>query len=463
MLREISHYVRTHQLLKPGERVGVAVSGGADSVALLRAMMELRGELGVVLSAVHFHHGIRGAEADEDESFVARLAAGLQVPFLRDQGDVPRFAKANNLSLEAAARKLRYEFFSRLLREDALDKICTAHTSDDQAETVLLRFLRGSGTRGLAGIHPVLALKKGAVVRPMLKVARGDVLAYLKSLGQDWREDSSNADTAHTRNRIRHELLPLLEQDYNPSLRQLLGEVAEASRDEEGFWTQLIGSMAANAIEEHEGATSIRLGLPAMESPAVRRRLLRLGAERAGVRLDFHHVEQLLNLAGQEKSGEVELPNGWRAKRVGRRTDSRIILQAENPAEDQTGYEFDLSIPSEVQIPAISTQVRVTFVRYAEVKGRYNPASLLDASLLGTPLVLRNWRPGDRLHPLHRGSEEKLKRLFQEKHVPAEQRGLWPVLTSGDKVVWAKDFAVAAEFAAREGTSQAVLVEALEQ
>ena len=181
------------------------------------------------------------------------------------------------------------------------------------------------------------------------------------------------------------------------------------------------------------------------------------------MRLDFHHVEQLLNLAGQEKGGEVELPNGWRAKRVGRRTDSRIILQAENPAEDQTGYEFDLSIPSEVQIPAISTQVRVTFVRYAEVKGRYNPASLLDASLLGTPLVLRNWRPGDRLHPLHRGSEEKLKRLFQEKHVPAEQRSLWPILTNRDKVVWAKGFAVAAEFAAREGTSQAVLVEALEQ
>jgi tRNA(Ile)-lysidine synthase len=116
-----------------------------------------------------------------------------------------------------------------------------------------------------------------------------------------------------------------------------------------------------------------------------------------------------------------------------------------------------------VQIPAISTQVRVTFVRYAEVKGRYNPASLLDASLLGARLVLRNWRPGDRLRPLHRGSEEKLKRLFQEKHVPAEQRGLWPVLISGDKVVWAKDFAVAAEFAAREGTSQAVLVEAVEQ
>jgi tRNA(Ile)-lysidine synthase len=463
VLREIAHYVRTHQLLKPGERVGIAVSGGADSVALLRAMLELRGELGIVLSAVHFHHGIRGEEADEDEAFVTRLTERLQLPFFRDQADVPKFARANGLSLEAAARRLRYEFFSRLMREDALDKICTAHTSDDQAETVLLRFLRGSGTRGLAGIHPVLTLKKGGVVRPMLEVSRGDVLAYLKSQRQDWREDSSNVDTVHTRNRIRHELLPLLERDYNPSLRRLLSEVAEASRDEEEFWSRLIGSMAADSIEQYEGATSVRLGLPAMESPAVRRRLLRLGAERAGLRLDFHHVEQLLNLATEKKSGEVELPNGWRARRVGRRTDATIVFQKDSAMENSPGYEFHLSIPSEVQISAISTQVRVTFVPYAEVRGRYNPASLLDASLLDATLVLRNWRPGDRLHPLHRGSEEKLKRLFHEKHVPAEQRGLWPVLTSGDKVVWAKDFAVAAEFAAGEGTSQAVLVEAVEQ
>ena len=459
VLKAISQYVRHHGLLKPGDRVGIAVSAGADSIALLRAMLELRANLGIVLSVIHFHHGIRGVEADADESFVAQLANRHNIPLHNDRADVPQFAKQNSLSLEAAARKLRYEFFETLLRDGAVDKICTAHTSDDQAETVLLRFLRGSGTRGLAGIHPVLKLERGEIIRPMLDVSRADVLAYLKSIGQDWREDSSNADTAHTRNRIRHELLPLLERDYNPNLRQLLSEVADASRDEEAFWSQLIAGIAADAIDQHDGAIHVRLGTAA---PAIRRRLLRLASERAGLRLDFHHVEQLLALAAHQQNTELELPNGWFARRIGRKSDAIVVLERTSQGTSAAEYSYDLSIPSEVQIVPLSTRVRVTFVQYTEGKERYNPASLLDASLVCAPLRLRNWRPGDRLRPLHRGSEEKLKRLFQEKRVPADQRVLWPVLTSGDKVIWAKDFPVAAEFAAREGTSQAVLVEAVE-
>lgn len=462
MLKGISQYVAAHRLLRPGDRVGVAVSGGADSVALLRAMLELRSELGIVLSVVHFHHGIRDQEADTDEVFVAELANQHDLPFHRDSADVPQYARDHNLSLEAAARKLRYEFFSKLLHDGAIDKIATAHTSDDQAETVLLRFLRGSGTRGLAGIHPVLKLERGEVVRPMLGVSRADVLAYLKSLEQEWREDATNADTRHTRNRVRHELLPLLERDYNPSLRKLLGEVADASRDEEEFWGHFIDTLAEEIIEQCGDGTHVCLGLPATQSPAVRRRLIRLAAERTGLRLDFHHVEQVLGLAAHETNGEIELPNGWRARRTGRKSEATIVLEATAPASAPAGYEYELSIPSEVHISPIGTRVRVTMVRYTDVQGRYNPASLLDASLLSRPLRLRNWRPGDRFRPLHRATEEKLKRLFQARRVPAEQRILWPVLTSGERVVWAKDFPVAADFAARDGTSEAVLIEAVE-
>lgn len=462
MLKRISQYIAAHRLLGPGDRVGVAVSGGADSVALLRAMLELRPDLGIVLFVVHFHHGIRGPEADADEAFVAELANQHGLPFHRDRADVPQYARDHRLSLEAAARKLRYEFFSQLLHKETLDKICTAHTADDQAETVLLRFLRGSGTRGRAGIHPVLKLDRGEIIRPMLAVSRADVIAYLKALGQTWREDSSNADMKHTRNRVRHELLPLLERDYNPSLRQLLQEVAEASRDEETFWAELIADLAEEVVDQDELGIRICLGHSATQSPAVRRRLLRLAAERAGLTLDFHHVEQLLGLLTQGSGAEIELPNGRRARRIGRMSDTTIILAPASGNKPATGYEYELSIPAEVEIAPISTRVRVTFVRCNDVRERYNPASLLDASLLRQPLRLRNWRPGDRFRPLHRGSEEKLKRLFQQKHVPANQRSLWPVLTSGDSVIWAKGFPVAAEFAAREGTSDAVLIEAVE-
>lgn len=458
MLKSLRAYTRKHYLLRPGDRLGLAVSGGADSVALLRAMLELRSDLGVVLSVVHLHHGIRGPEADADETFVASLATQHDLPFHCDRADVPRFAKEHSLSLEAAARKLRYHFFERLLNEKTLDSIATAHTRDDQAETVLLRFLRGAGTRGLAGIHPVLNLAAGKIIRPMLDVSRSGVVVYLESLNQPWREDATNSDTKHTRNRIRHELLPLLERDYNPNLRQLLTEVADSARDEEEFWTGLIFD-SQQAIRTDEKGTWLLID----SGPrAVRRRLLRLAAQRAGLTLDFHHVEQLLALTDRAISGEVELPGGFCARLGTHQGTPGLVIYRDQGSPDPNTYDLPLTIPSETPIPLLRTLVRVTKVRYTADTERYNPASLLDAALLSEPLRLRNWRHGDRYRPLHRGSEEKLKRLFQEKHVPADQRGYWPVITSGDKLVWVKNFPVAADFAAREGTSEAVLIESVE-
>lgn len=457
MLKSLRAYIYSHDLLRPGDRLGLAVSGGADSVALLRAILELRSDLGVVLSVVHLHHGIRGPEADADESFVAELAQSYDLPFHRDRADVPQFAKDHSLSLEAAARKLRYQFFQRLLTDKTLDTIATAHTRDDQAETVLLRFLRGAGTRGLAGIHPVLNLPNGKIIRPMLDVSRSEVVAYLEALHQPWREDLTNADTKHTRNRIRHELLPLLERDYNPNLRQLLTEVAQASRDEEVFWSYFTSDIVHKAIQQHGQKTYLQVG---SGLPAINRRLIRRAADRAGLALDFHHVEQLLSLVDRRTSGTVELPGGWLARMSTSKGFPALVMEPAQPSPP--AYDYPLSIPSETPIPPLRTLVRVTKVRYTANLGRYNPASLLDVSLLRAPLRLRNWRHGDRYRPLHRGSEEKLKRLFQEKHVPADQRGYWPVITSGDKLVWVKDFPVAAEFAAREGTSEVVLIETVE-
>lgn len=460
MLPSLLSYIRSQNLLRPGERVGVAVSGGADSVALLRGLVELRAELGIVLSVIHFHHGIRGAEADADAEFVAHLAKRFELPLHPGSGDVPYFSKKWKLSLEAAARRLRYDMFRSVLLQGDADKICTAHTRDDQAETVLLRMLRGAGTKGLGGIHPLLKFETGAVIRPMLTTSRAEVLSYLTSIGQDWREDSTNIDTRHTRNRVRHELLPLLERDYNPAIREVLCETAEAARDEEIFWTSLMTGVAATALDCQEGILRVRFSDPALKAKALQRRLLRLAAERVGVALDFHHVEQVLGLLKSHKGSEVELPNGWRARHEGAEL---LTLATRNPEIPMpVGYDYELPIPGEARIDTLDTLVRVTTVPYLEARRMYNPASLLDGSLLRAPLRLRNWRPGDRLHPLHRGSEEKLKRLFQERRISAERRQTWPVLTSGDAVVWAKDFAVSTHLAAHEGTVEAVLVEVTE-
>ncbi len=201
-------------MIRAGARLGVAVSGGADSVALAILLGELRERLGVALVLLHFHHQLRGAEADEDENFVSRLARQLGVEFFSDRADVAEQARRNGWNLEDAARRLRYEFLARAAASLNLACVAVAHTAEDQAETVLARVLRGTGITGLAGIYPVW----GLVIRPLLEIRRQELREYLAGLGQSWREDSTNQDTTRTRARIRHRLLPVLQRDFEPAI-----------------------------------------------------------------------------------------------------------------------------------------------------------------------------------------------------------------------------------------------------
>ena len=234
-------------LLHPGMRVVVALSGGADSVALLLALAERATELGLVLRAAHLHHGLRGEEADEDEQFCRDLVARLGLPFHSARIDTAAEAAKAGEGIEGAARRLRYQWFRTLTSEGLLHAVATAHTLDDQAETVLAKFLRGAWTEGLSGIHP--RLEEGPIVRPLLGTTRVEVEAFLRERGPTWREDSTNRHVTFTRNRIRHELLPELEK-WNPRLREHLAQMAALARDEEMAWDTEIARIAAQLILE---------------------------------------------------------------------------------------------------------------------------------------------------------------------------------------------------------------------
>src|ERR1017187_10026093 len=234
-------------MLKPGLRLAVGLSGGADSVALVRALKDRAGELGLVLHAAHLHHGLRGEEADADLEFARSLAVELGLPFHETRVDTAGEAHNNGESIEEAARRLRYAWFRQLMASGEVEAVATAHTRDDQAETVLAKFLRGAWTEGLSGIHPVVEFPEGRILRPLLGVTRVEVEAYLRSLGQSWREDSSNADPAYTRNRVRHDLLPLLE-GWNPRLREHLSQMAELARDEEAWWQAEVAKVAGQLL-----------------------------------------------------------------------------------------------------------------------------------------------------------------------------------------------------------------------
>ena len=346
---------RTH--IRPGDRVCAAVSGGADSVALLfllRAANELpRNALGVGISAVHVHHGLRGEEADADLTFVQALCARLDIPLHVRHASVPdRVARSRAAgrteTIEEAARELRYAIFQKLLAEGAADSILTAHTLDDQAETVLMKFLRGAWTEGLSGIHPVVlpsvlsgvlplvlprkagasaeelaggigppnlpaTQQRGKIVRPLLAVRHAELCSFLESRSQPWREDSTNTDQAFTRNRIRHHLLPLL-REFNPGVDQALANVAELAREDEASWAaelalvlpQLLlpgkpvrgGGRAVGTAPGDPAGVAIELERLRPLDPALRRRVVRAAARSLGARLSFEETARLLDLAG---------------------------------------------------------------------------------------------------------------------------------------------------------------------
>ncbi|MFZ3210806.1 MAG: tRNA lysidine(34) synthetase TilS, partial [Terriglobales bacterium] len=439
--------IREHGLLKPGDRVGLAVSGGADSVAMLRALLELRAELGVVLAVLHFNHKIRGAAAEQDERFVQELAGQQGLEFHASSADVPAYATQHKLSLEAAGREARYQFFESFFERQALDAVATGHTMDDQAETVLMRVLRGAGTRGLGGIYPKRAVigcgggAMGSIVRPLLGVRRAEVLSYLGGLHQCWREDATNVDLQYTRNRIRHGLIPLIETRFQPNAVAALAQLAEVAREEETYWEAELREIMPEVVQV-AGADACRLAVNVARlcglHPALQRRILRECAQRLDVTLDFEHLTQLLRAAhcgakGKARTKAFELPDGWTV--VCEQQELRFELRPDHESPPSC-YEYRLSIPGEVEIREVGRVIRA-FLRPAKSGASgYNPEQSLDPAALGPELVIRNWQPGDRLWPAHSKGPKKLKELFEQRHVPAAERRSWPVAASGGTLAW---------------------------
>jgi tRNA(Ile)-lysidine synthase len=311
------------RFFRAGDRVAAAVSGGADSVALLELLLEARDRLGIVVSVAHYNHRLRGEESEADAQFVERLAAAKDVPFF---GAVSETLHHSNV--EAQARQDRYHFFEGLVGRSCVSKVATAHTADDQAETVLARLLRGGGPAGLAGILP--EVRDGplgaSVVRPLLGIRRTDLRAWAAARGLAWREDSSNLDRRFLRNRIRQDLLPQLERDYNPGIVNVLSHTAEVARAEEAHWQREIETLAPRMIREATEGSKLLLADFVQLDEAQQRRLIRAAVALAKGnlrRLDFDHVERIRRLA-LSGHGIVEVPGGRVEK--GRKERAKILL-----------------------------------------------------------------------------------------------------------------------------------------
>jgi tRNA(Ile)-lysidine synthase len=577
-------HIRREELLRAGERVGVAVSGGIDSVALFRLLIELRHELGIVLSVVHFNHRLRGAESEADQEFVAGLAREYGLEFHAASGDVAELAADEHSGVEAAAREMRYGFFGELLgaREGPkalgpsgaeaqgieptdrsagsaappqsgtpqglkpesvgdlnvtaeavpfpspiappasqaapaepvpavlLNKIATGHTLDDQAETVLMRLIRGTGLRGLGGIYPRILVEdddgegSGEIIRPLLGTRRHELQRHLEDLKQPWREDSSNADCKFTRNRVRSMVLPLLEREFNPAVVASLAELAEIARDEEDYWENEISGWLGTVVQWSQpewtrglpgfgnSQSLVQIGPssskeldqksidpelqkrleepgPALmnasvsrpwlltESRAVQRRVIKAVGEEARIPLEFKHVEEILRFAAGDgpQGKELSLPLGWKVLR-----EAEAVVFVTPDLRSQQGipdYEYSLQVPGRVAVPELEAVIEAMRLTSQARLAEYNSEQLVRADLLPGQLIVRNWRPGDRFWPAHTKAPKKIKELLQERHLAQPGRRLWPVVASGADIIWVRGFPVPARLRA-EPEQEAVLI-----
>lgn len=429
-------------------RLAVGLSGGADSVALLCALAERSRELGLVVHAAHLHHGLRGAEADADLEFARALATRLGLPFHEARADTAAEAMPNPASgkagetIEEAARRLRYAWFRQLMSAGQVDAVATAHTRDDQAETVLAKFLRGAWTEGLSGIYPAMEFPEGRILRPLLGIGRAEVEIYLRQLGQDWREDSTNRHLTFTRNRIRHELLPLLE-GWNPQLREHMAQMAQLARDEEAWWQTELARLAPQLLLHGRpvrgggraagDGVAIDLHRFAVLHPAFQRRLLRYAAEQLGSAPDYSATEALRALALVGRAGQkLQLAHGLHAERSARELRLTILPDAlSSKAASEVTPEYSVSIPGEVSASAFGLRLLITRTDLSQQVA--NSSDCVPASYVAT---LRNWRPGDRVRLRYSSGTRKVKEVLERLKVTGSSRVLWPVLELDGQIVW---------------------------
>ncbi len=437
-----------------GERIGVAVSGGADSVALLLALDRLAAEREIRLGIIHVNHALRGAESDADEAFVRGLAERLGLPIR-----VRRLAAGELCeNLEAAGRAARYGFFEELLAEDVYDRVATGHTRSDQAETALFRLLRGAGVSGLAGVRPT---REPGVIRPLIDLEGAEIRTWLREQDVDWREDSSNQDPRFDRNRLRHELLPLLRREWNPKIDAALArQAAQAARDED-YWRRTVDAQVESLIAVRSaGAVVLDCARAARVHPALLGRILRRLSIDLGASPDAFGADRVADLTelAADSAGDrgLDLP-GLHARRSFR------WLRLES---SRGRHQPSLTLPQPLEPPMVAAapdRSTSLTLRLRETRV-YNEADLylVDWKRVPKPLRLRCWRPGDALRRTGDHVPTKLRDLFQGNRVASWDRPGWPVIAAGkegfDRVVWARGFGVNVDYAPSGSTVAALEV-----
>lgn len=445
LIERVERTIRRHDLLPAGARTVVAVSGGSDSVALLHILLELAAPLRFqVAGVVHINHGLRGADADADESFCVALAGRLGLELVTRRVDVRALAAREGLSIEDAGRRARLDVFAGAATQLGASSVAVGHTRQDQAETVLMKLLRGAGSRGLGGISP----RRGLIVRPLLDIGREELREWLGARSVAFVEDATNADVENPRNRLRHLTLPALSAQFGPHVRESLARAADTLREEDRFLELLTDEAARKVLRRDEEGVELRVPAAATLDLALQRRVFLRALRTAGVRHPgTAEVERLGELVAGTYSS-IDLPGGIRANRIG----DAVVLSRRGAIPGVTAHSNPrpLPVPGEVTLDGgrlLRAEYPVRLAAGAALSDPHTPMVAVSPSVRAAGLFVRCWRPGDALRPIGLGGRKKVQDVFVDHKVPQRDRPRVPlVVDRHDRIVWVAGHALDESF-----------------
>ena len=462
--KTVRETIRRYRMIAPGDRILAGISGGPDSSFLARILKELTGEFSFEFGIAHLHHGLRGDAADRDQAFTAALAEELGVPFHHEKADVARIASDQKISVEHAARRVRYRFFDRISRETGYSKIALAHHGDDNAEMVLMALLRGSGPLGLAGIPPV---RENRIIRPLFHLSKRLILQCLEETEWTCVIDETNFEPVFLRNKIRMELIPLLETEYNPQIVRSLNRVSEILRAENRIWDGLM-ERHENLLGYTENTVSILIDPVRRLRRAEKRMLIRHVVEHVKgdlKRISFQHIDGVIHLLDTGSEGNrLDLPD----RILVRREKDRIFVSLEdrplrsirriNPVHPELeipAYRYEITPPAIIPVKEINGEIEFSEIEMEtafDVCSAGQEIAFFDIKNLKYPLILRNSRSDDRFSPLGMPGTQRVKNFLKNHGVSGNRRYSYPVVLSGDKIVWVVGQRIDASFSVTDET-----------
>lgn len=447
LLRTVEQTVAAHRMFNAQDSVLAGVSGGPDSVALLHVLIALAPRFSLKLAVAHLNHGLRQGDSDRDAKFVESLAAELELPFHIQKVDVQKYRTEHGLSLEDAARRVRYAYFWDVADRYRYNKIALGHHGDDNAELVLMNLFRGSGPLGLSGIPPK---RSGRIIRPLIQLKRADIMEFLESMRLPYVKDRSNIDQRHLRNRVRHHLIPMLASSYNPKIADSLNRLTSIVSSEEEWLDEVIKPIL-DSVLLYQNEDSITLSISGLDRihMAALRRIIRKAIERVKGnlrRIRFTHIDAVIHLAEHGRDyGCIDLPDRIRVRRA---QDALLIskekkalrnLDPESGRGQTFSFEYRVSSPETIRIVEIDAQIRLSEMRVEHLPDfsrTGHHTGFFDMDRLSFPLILRNFCPGDRFRPLGMSGTQKVKDFFINQKVSTAERNRCPLLLSRGKIIW---------------------------